>query len=87
MFALTSSLQQAKLKKTKKKKELIFKTQNFKGGVFYFFFLGPFCLVGLIGVGDMAFLSMLCCGRGTDRYVYELLCWCSWLTRKISCWV
>ena len=46
MFALTSSLQQAKLKKTKKKKELIFKTQNFKGGVFYLFIFGLFCLVG-----------------------------------------
>ena len=29
--------------------------------------------MGLIGVGDMAFLSMLCCGRGTDRYVYEII--------------
>ena len=46
MFALTSSLQQAKLKKTKKKKELIFKTQNFKGGVFYLFIFGLFCMVG-----------------------------------------
>ena len=29
--------------------------------------------MGLIGVGDMAFLSMLCCGKGTDRYVYEVI--------------
>ena len=29
----------------------------------------------LIGVGDMAFFSMLCCGRGSDRYVCYLLCW------------
>ena len=54
MFALTSSLQQAKLKKTKKKKELIFKTQNFKGGVFFFFFL-TFLFGGLDRSGGYGF--------------------------------